>query len=100
MHVVGFRFDLATILARDLQGELADRPPLIREIEEDEALRGIHLVAEAWDAAEGYLVGGWPGGARWAVWNDRFRDDVRRYRKGPNERSKGSWSERLRRNCE
>ncbi|MHC4341177.1 MAG: glycogen debranching protein [Planctomycetota bacterium] len=78
MGVDGFRFDLATILARDLQGEVSDEPPLIREIEEDESLQGVHLVAEAWDAASGYLVGGWPGGERWAVWNDRFRDDVRR----------------------
>ncbi|MHC4549857.1 MAG: glycogen debranching protein [Planctomycetota bacterium] len=78
MGVDGFRFDLAAILARDGDGELMEEPPLIREIETDPALAGVHLVAEAWDAAGGYLVQDWPGGPRWAVWNDRFRDDVRR----------------------
>ncbi|MHC4161572.1 MAG: glycogen debranching protein [Planctomycetota bacterium] len=78
LGVDGFRFDLATILARDENGELMDVPPLLREIEHDPALRAVHLIAEAWDAAEGYRVADWPGGARWAVWNDRFRDDVRR----------------------
>jgi glycogen operon protein len=78
LGVDGFRFDLATILARDENGELMDEPPLLREIEHDPALKGVHLIAEAWDAAGGYRVADWPGGERWAVWNDRFRDDVRR----------------------
>ena len=78
MGVDGFRFDLASILSRDIDGELIGKPPLLREIEEDPWLRGVHLIAEAWDAAGGYQVADWPGGPRWAVWNDRFRDDVRR----------------------
>jgi glycogen operon protein len=78
LGVDGFRFDLATILARDESGEPMDDPPLLREIEHDPALRDVHLIAEAWDAAGGYRVADWPGGERWAVWNDRFRDDVRR----------------------
>jgi glycogen operon protein len=78
MGVDGFRFDLASILARDVNGALTRKPPLVREIEEDPWLREAHLVAEAWDAADGYLVPKWPGGPRWSVWNDRFRDDVRR----------------------
>jgi glycogen operon protein len=78
LGVDGFRFDLATILARDESGELMDEPPLLREIEHDPALRDARLIAEAWDAAGGYRVADWPGGERWAVWNDRFRDDVRR----------------------
>jgi isoamylase len=78
LGVDGFRFDLATILARDENGAPMDEPPLLREIEHDPALRDVHLIAEAWDAAGGYRVADWPGGDRWAVWNDRFRDDVRR----------------------
>ena len=85
LGVDGFRFDLAAILARDADGALLDDPPLLREIEEDPLLSGVKLIAEAWDAADGYLVPRWPGGARWAVWNDRFRDDVRSawLREGP-----------------
>ena len=78
MGVDGFRFDLASILARDVNGSVTTKPPLLREIEEDSWLREATLIAEAWDAADGYLVGNWPGGTRWSVWNDRFRDDVRR----------------------
>jgi glycogen operon protein len=78
MGVDGFRFDLASILARDVNGAVTAKPPLVREIEEDPWLREAHLIAEAWDAADGYLVPRWPGGPRWSVWNDRFRDDVRR----------------------
>ncbi len=78
MGVDGFRFDLASILCRDVNGAVTKKPPLLREIEEDPWLREATLVAEAWDAADGYLVGSWPGGPRWSIWNDRFRDDVRR----------------------
>jgi glycogen operon protein len=78
MGVDGFRFDLASILARDVNGLVTKKPPLLREIEEDPWLREAALVAETWDAADGYLVSAWPGGPRWSVWNDRFRDDVRR----------------------
>jgi len=77
LGVDGFRFDLAAILARDGDGAIMPDPPLLREIEEDPLLAGVKLIAEAWDAADGYLVPAWPGSARWAVWNDRFRDDVR-----------------------
>ncbi|MFI5402976.1 MAG: glycogen debranching protein, partial [Planctomycetota bacterium] len=83
MGVDGFRFDLASVLARDVNGAVTKKPPLLREIEEDPWLREATLVAEAWDAADGYLVGAWPGGPRWSVWNDRFRDDVRRAWLGP-----------------
>jgi glycogen operon protein len=83
MGVDGFRFDLASVLARDIHGVVTKKPPLLREIEEDPWLREATLVAEAWDAADGYLVGAWPGGPRWSVWNDRFRDDVRRAWLGP-----------------
>jgi len=78
MGVDGFRFDLAAVLARDITGSIVAKPPLLREIEEDPWLRPAHLIAEAWDGGGGYLVDRWPAGPRWAVWNDRFRDDVRR----------------------
>ncbi len=74
----GFRFDLAAILCRGERGARIDEPPLIREIETDPWLKGRRLIAEPWDATGAHLVERWPGGPRWAVWNDRFRDDVRR----------------------
>jgi glycogen operon protein len=78
MGVDGFRFDLASILCRDGEGRILAHPPLLREIEEDPWLSGAKIIAEPWDAGGGYLVGRWPGGPRWSVWNDRFRDDTRR----------------------
>jgi len=74
----GFRFDLGAILCRDEQGELLERPPLLRMLEADPLLAEAKLVSEAWDAGGAWLVDAWPGDARWSVWNDRFRDDVRR----------------------
>lgn len=76
----GFRFDLASVLARDSGGELLDRAPLIERIGDDPLLRDVKLIAEAWDAAGGYQVGGFP--TRWSEWNDRYRDDVRRFWRG------------------
>ena len=81
MHVDGFRFDLASILGRDQQGNLIPNPPLVERIAEDPILRDTKIIAEAWDAAGAYQVGSFPGG-RWAEWNGRFRDDVRRYWRG------------------
>jgi len=78
MHVDGFRFDLASILGRDREGNLVPNPPLVERIAEDPILRGTKIIAEAWDAAGAYQVGSFPGG-RWAEWNGRFRDDVRRF---------------------
>jgi len=81
MHVDGFRFDLASILGRDQDGNLIPNPPLVERIAEDPILRDTKIIAEAWDAAGAYQVGSFPGG-RWAEWNGRFRDDVRRYWRG------------------
>ena len=80
MRVDGFRFDLAAILVRDEHGEPLPAPPLTWEIESDPALERTKLVAEAWDAGL-YQVGSFPG-ERWAEWNGRFRDDVRRFLRG------------------
>lgn len=78
MHVDGFRFDLASILGRDEQGSLVSNAPLLERIAEDPILRDAKLVAEAWDSGGAYQVGSFPG-QRWAEWNARFRDDVRRF---------------------
>jgi glycogen operon protein len=81
MHVDGFRFDLASILARDEQGCPLKDPPLLWDIETDPALAGIKLIAEAWDAAGLYQVGSFIGDS-WKEWNGRFRDDVRSFLRG------------------
>ena len=81
MHVDGFRFDLGSILGRDRTGKLLEDPPVLERIAEDPVLRHTKIIAEAWDAGGAYQVGWFPGG-RWAEWNDRYRDDVRRYWRG------------------
>ncbi|MDR0562905.1 MAG: glycogen debranching protein GlgX [Spirochaetaceae bacterium] len=78
MHVDGFRFDLGSILGRDQDGGLMENPPILERIAEDPILRHTKIIAEAWDAGGAYQVGWFPGG-RWAEWNDRYRDDIRRY---------------------
>jgi isoamylase len=76
MHVDGFRFDLASILARDSSGQVLPNPPVLWDIESDPVLAGTKLIAEAWDAAGLYQVGSFIGDS-WKEWNGRFRDDVR-----------------------
>ena len=76
MHVDGFRFDLASILARDSEGHPLANPPLLWDIESDPTLAGTKLIAEAWDAGGLYQVGSFIGDS-WKEWNGRFRDDVR-----------------------
>jgi isoamylase len=78
MHVDGFRFDLAASLSRDERGRPVERPPILLDIEADPVLAGTKIIAEAWDAAGLYQVGNFVGD-RWAVWNGKFRDDVRRF---------------------
>jgi glycogen operon protein len=81
MHVDGFRFDLASVLARDEHGRPLANPPILWDIEADPVLAGTKIIAEAWDAAGLYQVGNFIG-HRWAEWNSHFRDDVRRFLKG------------------
>jgi isoamylase len=81
MHVDGFRFDLGSVLGRDSEGRIMENPPILERIAEEPVLRDTKIIAEAWDAAGAYQVGSFPGG-RWAEWNDRFRDDVRRFWRG------------------
>ncbi len=79
MHIDGFRFDLASILGRDRQGNVLPNPPMIEAIGEDPVLRDTKMIAEAWDAAGLYQVGSFSNDPRWAEWNGRFRDDVRAF---------------------
>ena len=81
MHVDGFRFDLASVLSRDTNGNPQANPPILWDIETDPVLSGTKLIAEAWDAAGLYQVGNFFGD-HWKEWNGRFRDDVRAFVKG------------------
>ncbi len=78
MHVDGFRFDLASVLSRDEHGQPLSDPPILWEIETDPVLARTKIIAEAWDAAGLYQVGSFVGN-RWAEWNGKYRDDVRRF---------------------
>jgi glycogen operon protein len=82
MHVDGFRFDLASVLGRDSQGNVLANPPVLEEIAQDPILASTKIIAEAWDAAGLYQVGSFPAWGRWAEWNGRYRDDVRRFLRG------------------
>jgi glycogen operon protein len=80
MHVDGFRFDLASALARGLHA--VDRLSAFFDIlHQDPILSQVKLIAEPWDVGEGgYQVGNFPVG--WAEWNGKYRDTIRRYVKG------------------
>jgi len=80
--VDGFRFDLAAALARGEDGEHDPSAPLLLRIAGDAELSAAVLIAEPWDAAGLYLPGRIAAGGRWAEWNDRFRDTVRRFVRG------------------
>ena len=78
--VDGFRFDLATVMGRMADGFHADAP-LLRAIENDDVLGSCIMIAEPWDIGPGgYQLGKFP--PRWHEWNDKFRDDVRRFWRG------------------
>ncbi|MBD2481737.1 glycogen debranching protein GlgX [Planktothrix sp. FACHB-1365] len=84
MHVDGFRFDLASILSRDKEGNPIDDAPILWIIKSDPVLAGAKLIVEAWDAGGLYQVGSLAGD-RFGEWNGQFRDDVRRFVKGDEE---------------
>lgn len=80
MHVDGFRFDLATTVARTDYGYHPDNA-FLKAIHQDPVLQGVKLIAEPWDVGMGgYQVGNFPAG--WAEWNDKYRDTVRRFWRG------------------
>jgi glycogen operon protein len=93
MHVDGFRFDLASILARDSSGQPMSDPPVLWDIDSDPMLAGTKFLAEAWDAAGLYQVGSFVGDS-WREWNGRFRDDVRGFFRG-DEGTVGRLADRL-----
>lgn len=82
LGVDGFRFDLASVLARDVHGKVqTEEAPVISEISALAAMLDVRVVAEAWDIGA-YLLGrGYPG-LHWQQWNGQFRDDLRAFVKG------------------
>uniref|UniRef100_A0A0R0JEP1 Glycosyl hydrolase family 13 catalytic domain-containing protein n=1 Tax=Glycine max TaxID=3847 RepID=A0A0R0JEP1_SOYBN len=78
-HVDGFRFDLASVLCRGIDGSPLNAPPLIRAIAKDAVLSRCKIIAEPWDCGGLYLVGSFPNWDRWAEWNGKYRDDVRKF---------------------
>ncbi len=80
MHVDGFRFDLATVLARDSNG-FNENSPFFKALRTESALAFVKLIAEPWDVGlGGYQLGRFP--ADWSEWNDRYRDTVRSFWRG------------------
>ena len=80
MRVDGFRFDLATTLAR-VNGAYDSHAGFLDSVAQDPVLSTVKLIAEPWDTgADGYRLGQFPPG--WAEWNDRYRDTVRRFWRG------------------
>lgn len=81
-HIDGFRFDLASILGRDQNGVPLLNPPLLEALAHDPILAQTKLIAEAWDAGGLYQVGSFPAYGRFAEWNGKYRDCVRKFLKG------------------
>jgi glycogen operon protein len=80
VRVDGFRFDLATTLAR-VGGEYTENASFLDAVAQDPMLSSVKLIAEPWDIGMGgYQVGGFPPG--WAEWNGKYRDTVRKFWKG------------------
>jgi glycogen operon protein len=80
MHIDGFRFDLGTILAREVYG-FDEQSGFLKAVDQDPLLTTVKLIAEPWDIGPGgYQVGGFPPG--WAEWNDKFRDTMRDFWRG------------------
>ncbi|MCH9670765.1 MAG: isoamylase [Gammaproteobacteria bacterium] len=79
MGVDGFRFDLASTLTRGKDGRVLQDPPVLERIASDPVLSETKLISESWDAVGLYQVGEFAQSGRWVEWNDRFRDDVRKF---------------------
>jgi isoamylase len=92
MHVDGFRFDLATVLGRDVNGFNA-QAALFKALRAEPALAYVKLIAEPWDLGlGGYQLGHFPAG--WSEWNDRYRDTMRAFWRG-NGGKLGDFAERF-----
>jgi isoamylase len=92
MHVDGFRFDLATTLARGPRGEFGGSP-FFAAIAQDPVISTVKLIAEPWDVGDsGYQVGNFP--VNWKEWNGKYRDGVRDFWRGAND-SMGEFASRV-----
>lgn len=83
MHVDGFRFDLASVLARD-PIEFNQHATFLMALQQDPVLSKVKLIAEPWDAAGSFNVGQFP--APWTEWNGKYRDTVREFWRGDHDR--------------
>lgn len=81
MHVDGFRFDLASALSRDEFGKPIYNPPILWTIDSHPVLADTKIIAEPWDASGLHQVNDFAGD-RWVIWNDGYRDTVRKFVKG------------------
>lgn len=93
-HIDGFRFDLASVLCRGTDGAPLNAPPLVKAIAKDPVLSRCKIIAEPWDCGGLYLVGRFPNWDRWAEWNGKYRDDIRRFIKGDSG-MKGTFATRV-----
>jgi glycogen operon protein len=86
MHVDGFRFDLAALLARSEDGSFdLSSPPIFAELAADPELADTRFIAEPWDAGGGYLLGRSYPGLNWMQWNGQYRDTIRRFVRSDND---------------
>ncbi len=81
-HIDGFRFDLASVMTRDVNGMPLSDPPLLRLMSADPVLRHTKFIAEPWDVGGLYQVGSFPHYGRWSEWNGQYRDTMRSFLKG------------------
>ena len=81
-QIDGFRFDLAAMMTRGLDGAPIPHPPILQSIASDPIISQVKLIAEPWDAAGLYLAGYFAQSGRWSEWNGAYRDHVRRFIKG------------------
>ncbi len=93
IQIDGFRFDLATTLARDQNNQYGIKSAFLSTVQQDPTLQRLKLIAEPWDLGHGgYQVGFFRPG--WAEWNDKFRDTMRRFWRG-DEGQAGDFASRL-----
>lgn len=81
-HIDGFRFDLAAILGRSLDGMPIGNPTILELLAYDPVLAKCKLIADTWEAGSLYHLGSFPGYNRWAEWNVKYRNTIRRFLKG------------------
>ncbi len=80
MGVDGFRFDLASVFARNPDGSInTNDPPIFGQIAAEPELQGVRLFAEPWDAAGAYQLGESFAGNTWRQWNGKYRDTIQRF---------------------